>query len=319
MRTIFSTASAGVPQAEACDYWQDVAVRAISNNESRMFDPPNFYGELQTGTLNDLAIFAWRCALGESTTASTEDLLLALRPSRCVADLDDQILEGDRNHNYLMDYRRTTRNYTRSLEPIDRVFVRIPPAVLQRRIPFEKGVNRAIPLTGAAEMLDSYVRNLIRIGPSKLSPAEVAIARQTILDHTAAMLGSLTGVTPKLGRADDFLSLSLKAAIDRDPNATRDSIAAAAGVSVRHANRLLALEGTSIQRLLTERRLSKCREAIENQRHRRISDIAYAYGFRDLSHFGRAFKSRFGLTPSDYRAAFDSTGQQSPRRSSAEG
>jgi AraC family transcriptional regulator, positive regulator of tynA and feaB len=54
----------------------------------------------------------------------------------------------------------------------------------------------------------------------------------------------------------------------------------------------LAPQGTSIRRLLIKRRLAKCREAFEDprQRDRSIGDIAYAFGFRDLSHFNHAFK-----------------------------
>ncbi len=34
-----------------------------------------------------------------------------------------------------------------------------------------------------------------------------------------------------------------------------------------------------------------------------ISAIAYEAGFGDLSHFNRAFRRRYGATPSDVRAA----------------
>jgi AraC-like DNA-binding protein len=36
---------------------------------------------------------------------------------------------------------------------------------------------------------------------------------------------------------------------------------------------------------------------------RRISEIAAEAGFTDLSHFSRAFRRRFGMTPSDAREA----------------
>jgi AraC family transcriptional activator of tynA and feaB len=32
-----------------------------------------------------------------------------------------------------------------------------------------------------------------------------------------------------------------------------------------------------------------------------ISEIAYAWGFNDLSHFNRAFRARFGMTPREWR------------------
>jgi AraC-like DNA-binding protein len=34
-----------------------------------------------------------------------------------------------------------------------------------------------------------------------------------------------------------------------------------------------------------------------------ISAIAFAVGFADLSHFNRAFRRRYGCTPSDVRAS----------------
>ena len=34
---------------------------------------------------------------------------------------------------------------------------------------------------------------------------------------------------------------------------------------------------------------------------RRVTDIAYAVGFKDASHFTRAFKSRYGVSPREYR------------------
>jgi AraC-like DNA-binding protein len=37
------------------------------------------------------------------------------------------------------------------------------------------------------------------------------------------------------------------------------------------------------------------------QAHRTIGDIAYSWGFSDLSHFSRRFKGAFGCAPGDYR------------------
>jgi AraC-like DNA-binding protein len=35
----------------------------------------------------------------------------------------------------------------------------------------------------------------------------------------------------------------------------------------------------------------------------KVSEIAYSVGFSDLSYFNRTFRLRFGMTPSDVRAA----------------
>jgi AraC family transcriptional activator of tynA and feaB len=41
-------------------------------------------------------------------------------------------------------------------------------------------------------------------------------------------------------------------------------------------------------------------------RHHRIGAIAFATGFNDLSHFSRAYRARYGLSPRATRAAIGS-------------
>jgi len=322
MRTIFSTAD--VPQAAAFDYWLAAARATITGHDLKALeDRHNWYGELRAGTLGDVTIASYQLAPAiASVTGAGDGLLLVLSSSRTAITFEGKHgVELNRSNFCLVDQSTPQVSHAVAFGPTKALSVSIPRDALARRIRIERGVvNRPISRGSAdAALLEGFVRHLAQLDPSNLSPTAATLARLQLLDLTAVVFGGAAGVTPMLGAAENFVLLRLQAAIERNPNADRESIAAAAGISVRHANRLLAPQGTSIQRLLTERRLGMCREAIENQRHRKISDIAFAYGFRDLSHFGRAFKSRFGLTPSDHRAAFASTGQQSPRRPSDEG
>jgi len=41
--------------------------------------------------------------------------------------------------------------------------------------------------------------------------------------------------------------------------------------------------------------------ASPHARRRTITEIAFACGFNDLSHFGRVFAERMGMTPSQWR------------------
>jgi AraC-like DNA-binding protein len=61
--------------------------------------------------------------------------------------------------------------------------------------------------------------------------------------------------------------------------------------------------GQTFGRWLLEQRLQGCRAALRDprQRARQISQIAYAWGFNDLSYFNRAFRRRFEITPRDWR------------------
>jgi AraC family transcriptional activator of tynA and feaB len=84
-------------------------------------------------------------------------------------------------------------------------------------------------------------------------------------------------------------------------------IAAANGVSVRHLNRLFAREDTSLMRYVWERRLARCRGDLRDSKmaHRPIGDIALSAGFKDLAHFSRAYRARYGRSASEDRGTSD--------------
>lgn len=61
--------------------------------------------------------------------------------------------------------------------------------------------------------------------------------------------------------------------------------------------------GSSIGDLIIERRLERCRDVLADpsQVAQSITEIAFAWGFQDLSHFSRRFSARFGCSPKTYR------------------
>ncbi|WP_407169996.1 helix-turn-helix domain-containing protein [Bradyrhizobium sp. ORS 111] len=79
--------------------------------------------------------------------------------------------------------------------------------------------------------------------------------------------------------------------------------AAALGISSRYINSLFADEDTSFQRFVLAQRLERCKRdlASPTHAHRHISEIAFAWGFNDLSHFGRVFREHYGMSPRDWR------------------
>jgi AraC family transcriptional activator of tynA and feaB len=142
----------------------------------------------------------------------------------------------------------------------------------------------------------------------RLGSTAATVADQT-LDLLAVALAKIGGVSrPRVSSARFVVSTRLRAAIERqltNPALDPAVAAAAAGVSVRYANAVLADESTSVARLILTRRLERCRQALCDvaQAHRSISDIAYSWGFSDMTHFGRKFRAAYGLLPSEYRKA----------------
>ncbi len=62
---------------------------------------------------------------------------------------------------------------------------------------------------------------------------------------------------------------------------------------------LKRLTGLTPSRYFQELRLSEARRLFENQAFRTISEVAYQVGFSDATSFNRAFKKRFGKSPSE--------------------
>ena len=68
-------------------------------------------------------------------------------------------------------------------------------------------------------------------------------------------------------------------------------------------NRLLDGIGMSFSQYVRQLRLDEAHRMLNDpsKLHLRITDIAYAVGFQDLSYFNREFRRRFGEAPSGAR------------------
>jgi AraC-like DNA-binding protein len=88
------------------------------------------------------------------------------------------------------------------------------------------------------------------------------------------------------------------------PDLSVTTIAARHGVTPRYVQALFESDGTTFSQFLVGERLARAHRMLRDplQASRHISAIAYAAGFSDLSYFNRAFRRRYGATPSDVRA-----------------
>jgi AraC-like DNA-binding protein len=91
----------------------------------------------------------------------------------------------------------------------------------------------------------------------------------------------------------------------RSPELTPATIAAALGLSRRYVRLLFAGENDSVTAYLKRRRLEECAFELAQPQWsgRSITATASDWGFRNVTHFARAFKAAFGATPSAYKDA----------------
>jgi AraC family transcriptional regulator, positive regulator of tynA and feaB len=89
----------------------------------------------------------------------------------------------------------------------------------------------------------------------------------------------------------------------REAGLTAAMIAASARISERYVHKLFERAGTTFACYVIEHRLEGVARDLRDpaMTGRAIGEIAFDWGFADLSHFARRFKQRFGCTPRDWR------------------
>lgn len=90
-----------------------------------------------------------------------------------------------------------------------------------------------------------------------------------------------------------------------DPNLSHARVAAAHGIAPRTLTRLFEDEPATVAEYIRTCRLEAVRRDLADPRlaHRTISALAARRCFTDQAHFSRAFRTHFGITPSDARRA----------------
>lgn len=93
--------------------------------------------------------------------------------------------------------------------------------------------------------------------------------------------------------------------IDRhfdQPTLTPTRLASVHGISLRYLHLLFAQRGHTVSSWIRERRLEYCCQVLANAHPSLgVSEIAFRAGFKDSSHFSRAFRQRFGVSPTEHR------------------
>jgi AraC-like DNA-binding protein len=89
-----------------------------------------------------------------------------------------------------------------------------------------------------------------------------------------------------------------------DRSLSLDALARRHGISPVYIRKLFEGENTSFTQFVLEQRLARAHQLLSDPRSadHMIGSLALAAGFNDVSYFNRAFRRRFGMSPSDARA-----------------
>jgi AraC-like DNA-binding protein len=312
MQQLFSTRD--VHPRERFDYWHEVARKNIVCHDLQAKNRLRFQAEMEAGVLAGAGFV--RCTQSPVTVSRTadhiardrtDDLLVCRQIAGTMGfeqDGREVVLEaGDLT---LLDPRLPLSGMFCSAS--DFLVLKLPRRDLEARMGnVQRMAARAMkPLDPETSLASSFLAMLPAHVGKMSHLAEEVLKHQTIDLIAVSLAKMIQSGTPRISSARGLVLLRVRATIETrlsDPALDGEAVAAAAGVSVRYANSALAEVGTSVARYILERRLARCRRALEDpqQAHRSLTEIAYGWGFADMTHFGRSFRKAYEMLPSEYR------------------
>jgi AraC-like DNA-binding protein len=171
----------------------------------------------------------------------------------------------------------------------------VPKPLVSMRGPLPDKVPASSPI---ARLLGDYLSLLVR----ELATLPAAAAKATLeLVQLVATTDS-----PPLDPAPLRIALlpQVRRYIERqlhNPELTPSSIADANAISVRTLHAMFAATGESVSAYIRRQRLERSHEALISRPDVAVIDISRRWGFKNASHFARAFKAEYGMAPKDLR------------------
>jgi len=191
----------------------------------------------------------------------------------------------------------------------DGLWVRLPKIESHiRRVIFQDAVDRKFDSRHG--IMNVLLRTLLTTYESanSIEGDSIPWLESSLLDLIAAAVSASSieareGPTTTYSRATLQRIKSYIVARLHDDTLTPSSIASAMGISVRRLNELFAQCQTSVTEWIIAERLERCRSRLllRGRVRETICQVAYEEGFKNISHFNRAFKNRFGESPSKLR------------------
>jgi AraC family transcriptional regulator, positive regulator of tynA and feaB len=312
LKTIFSTRA--VHPRDRFDFWYTVACRDLVMHDAVPASRQTFHANLRTGVLADLGLYLFEGSPMRVTHTARHAALTGMGDIFLFRQISGRLeLEQEGRQATLQPGDFTLIDpslpYTASVVGDSSIFLlKVPRRAMEVRLGRVRDVTAcAVTSARGEQALTSAMLGMLPEQACGLGSVAGEMVREQMLDLVSVCLrGSAENLGARVTSSQALVLTRIRAAIDAriaEPLLAPCSVAEAAGVSVRYASTLLAKQGTSIGRLILERRLLKCRRALEDptQVHRTVSEIAYGWGFSDMTHFGRKFRAAFGVLPSIYR------------------
>lgn len=223
----------------------------------------------------------------------------------CAVEQDGRVIEVGPGHFYLVD---TTRPYRLDyLEPVQLLSFRLPRSLFTGRALKARQATavRVNSRYGLGYLSANLMTSLSRCSQQLDSASSVRLCDTLAELITLALMNSATGGKRSVAQVRETLQAAISAHIRdncADSDLSLDRVASRFRVSRRHAQTLFAEQGQTFSGVLLDARLKHAQKLLQNS-DLNIASIAMESGFSDPSYFGKLFRKRAGVTPSQWRLA----------------
>jgi AraC family transcriptional activator of tynA and feaB len=184
----------------------------------------------------------------------------------------------------------------------------VPQAMVHQRAPWLRE-SALWKLAADAPFVDLARRHLLELTAPGSAPDDTVTGLLT--ENLCNLLALASAPEPDADRLQPELQIEALLAFCRqnlqDPELLPQMVADHFGMSVRTLHLRFKQIGQTFGHWVLDHRLDACSAALRD-RHQcglNISEIAYRWGFNDLSYFNKAFRARFDRTPREWRIRED--------------
>lgn len=301
-----------VRQKERLGYWRDLICDTFIELDCES-QADNFSGELHTVAFGDIQIstvdsVAQRVRRTRTRIAgSSHDtflLSLQLRGSGAISqDSRTALLSpGD-----FALYDSTRPHELRFDHSFSQIVLRLPRETVTGRLidSHQLTARRIDGKHGVGLLASSFIRQLHE-QLDNIDALSLGRLQANAIDLMATALAEQTGGEARPSEGQAIIRQRVCAFIDRnlgDQRLSCEAIAAAHGISQRYLRKVFEGSSTTVSEWIWSRRLEQAKRDLADPllAHVSVTGIGFDVGFKDAAHFSRAFRSRFDMSPREWR------------------
>ncbi|GAA3043182.1 helix-turn-helix domain-containing protein [Actinokineospora globicatena] len=310
----YSVTTAGAPAAQQFDLWESAVSQTFVPLEAAPGERAAFRGRLRGQNLGSVAVYE-----------ATADAHTVRRTQRAIARANPEMYKlGLQLHGTArlsQDGRQaaldpgdfaiydTTRPYTLAFDDVSSTLVLMFPRdmlCLPSGHVEQLTATRFSGVSGVSGIVSSILVQLARNLDDPQVYGSVRLARNVVDLLGTALADRVDYSNVPAESTRGALLVKIKSYVEthlNDPALSPTEIAAAHHISTRYLHKLFSDAGVTVSGWIRQRRLERCGQDLADPAKQQlaIGTIGARWGLVDASYLSRAFKTEYGLSPSEYR------------------